>query len=68
MAEENLEWLTIPAVINQTVMAVKNYLDGKVVKCETWIQFNKSIKLVFASNSQFQLRLWREQPKEYNCR
>ena len=44
MAEENLEWLTSPAVVNQTVMAVKNFLDGELAKSESYRTLNESIK------------------------
>lgn len=35
MAEENLEWLTSPAVVYQTVMTVKKYLDEELAKTDT---------------------------------
>ena len=52
MAEENLEWSTSPAVIIETVLATKIFLDAELAKCETPSQFNKSIKLV-TTKSQF---------------
>lgn len=54
MAEENLNWSTGPAVINQTVLAVKEFLDSELAKHDTWNHLNKSIKMIFASNSQFE--------------
>jgi ParB/RepB/Spo0J family partition protein len=54
MAEENIEWSTSPAVINETVYAVKNFLDGELAKYKDWKHVNKSINMIFASNSQFQ--------------
>lgn len=44
MANENLEWLTSPKVINETVLAVKTYLDGELAKAESFDALNKSIK------------------------
>lgn len=46
MAEENHEWSQTPAMINQTVDAVKKYLDGELGKYETWeqIRSDKSIR------------------------
>ncbi len=52
MAEENLGWNTSPAVINETVLATKKFLDDELAKCETLSQFNKSIKLI-ETKSQF---------------
>ncbi len=52
MAEENIEWNTNPAVINETVLAVKRFLDAELAKYDTLCQFNKSIKLI-ETKSQF---------------
>ena len=54
MAEENLEWSTNPAVINETVLAAKNFLDAELAKHEDWNHADKFITMIFASNSQFQ--------------
>ena len=56
MANENLEWNTSPAVINQTVLTAKEFLDKELAKYETWEEanVNKSINVLFASNRQFQ--------------
>jgi len=54
MAEENLNWTTSPTVVNETVLAAKEFLDGELAKYETWNNVNKSIKVMFASNRQFQ--------------
>ena len=35
MAEENLEWLTSPKVIYQTVLAVRRFLNGEFAKVDT---------------------------------
>lgn len=35
MAEENLDWSTSPAVINETVLAAKEFLDAELAKYET---------------------------------
>lgn len=43
--------------MNETVYAVKKYLDGELAKYETWEKLghvNKSINMLFDSNSQFQ--------------
>lgn len=50
MAEENLNWTTTPAVINETVLAAKEFLDGELAKAETWAKLkstNKSISSLF---------------------
>lgn len=54
MAEENFNWQSSPAVINETVLAVKTFLDAEIAKYDDWSHVNKSIKVIFASNSQFQ--------------
>lgn len=54
MAEENLNWTTHPAVINETVRAAKAFLDAELQKYEDWRHAGKSTSVMFASNSQFQ--------------
>jgi len=56
MAEENLEWLTSPAVINQTVMTVKKFLDAELAKYETFNELkmaDKSISHLFDNQKAF---------------
>lgn len=55
MAEENLNWNTSPAVINETVLAVKTFLDGELAKYETWDDFrsDKSIRPIIKSEPKF---------------
>ena len=55
MAEENIEWSTSPAVINETVLAVKMFLDGELAKYETWEEFrsNKSIRPIIKAEPEF---------------
>lgn len=36
MAEENLNWSTSPAVMTQTILTAKEYLDAELAKYETW--------------------------------
>ena len=42
MAEENLQWMTSPAVINETVLATKTFLDTELAKYKTWEDAKKS--------------------------
>lgn len=59
MAEENLEWLTSPKVIYQTVIAVKEFLDRELAKFENlteWNRVNKSINLVKDESNYQQLK------------
>ena len=42
MAEENIEWSTSPAVINETVLAVKTFLDGELANYKNIKEFKKS--------------------------
>ena len=44
MAEENLNWTTSPAVVNETVLAAKEFLDGELTKSESFGTLNESIK------------------------
>ena len=54
MAEENLEWLSTPLVIYQTVIAVKNFLDAELAKCETLNRADKFIISLFDNEGNFQ--------------
>jgi len=49
MANENLEWNTSPAVVNQTVCAAKEFLDKELGKYKTLEECsNESIKALFS--------------------
>jgi len=56
MAEENLNWDTSPAVMTQTILTAKEFLDAELAKYETWDNAgeNTSVKSLFTSNRQFQ--------------
>lgn len=54
MANENLEWNQSPAVINETVHAAKDFLDGELAKYETWAGSNRSIRPLFSEEGGFQ--------------
>jgi len=55
MANENLEdWKTSPAIVNETVLVAKEFLDAELAKCDHWNHLDKSIRVIFSSNSQFQ--------------
>lgn len=54
MANENLsDWKQSPAVINETVAAAKEYLDGELARCESWERVNTFIKSLFESPESF---------------
>jgi len=43
MASENLDtWRASPAVVNETVLTTKEFLDAELKKCETWDKFQKN--------------------------
>jgi len=55
MANENLDdWSLRPAVINETVLVAKEYLDRELAKYDDWNHAGKNTRMIFASNSQFQ--------------
>lgn len=39
MAEENLAWSTSPAIMTQTILTAKEFLDAELSKYETWEDF-----------------------------
>lgn len=52
---ENLDdWSLRPAVINETVLVAKEFLDGELAKYDDWNHAGKNTRMIFASNSQFQ--------------
>ena len=52
MAEENLGWNTSPAVVNETVLATKLFLDAELAKCD-YATSNKSIRCLFKSKTAY---------------
>jgi ParB-like chromosome segregation protein Spo0J len=55
MANENLEdWKLKPSVYNETVLCAKEFLDKELARFERWDHADKNIRVIFASNSQFQ--------------
>lgn len=52
MAEENLDWNTSPAVINQTVATVKEFLDKELTNSE-WPTSDKSVQCLFGNQTAF---------------
>jgi hypothetical protein len=55
MANENMEqWQSSPGVVLETVKAVRDFLNIELSKYETWDHVNKTINMLFESNSQFQ--------------
>lgn len=59
MAEENIEWSTSPAVINETVLAVKTFLDAELAKYKMWEDAcaNKSIITNLVDNAKAFIKL-----------
>jgi hypothetical protein len=54
MANENLdEWKLSPATVNETVLAVKEFLDGELAKCE-YKTSDKSIRGLFDSKKAYE--------------
>lgn len=55
MAEENLQWMTSPAVINETVLATKKFLDAELAKCKTWKEFrsDRFIRPIIQTEPEF---------------
>jgi len=54
MAEENLAWLSTPAVIIQTVISVRRFLDAELAKYETWEELsNRFIRQLFESEASW---------------
>jgi len=54
MANENMdEWRTSPAVINETVLAAKEFIDGELAKYGTWETSDKNIRCLFNSATAF---------------
>jgi ParB-like chromosome segregation protein Spo0J len=55
MAEENLEWLTTPLVVYQTVISVKKFLDAELAKYDKWEGSDKFVLSLFSEKGGFQL-------------
>jgi len=58
MAEENLNWTTSPAVINETVLAAKEFLDEELAK--GWKDSDKNIRVLFESQHAFEQAMRKE--------
>jgi len=54
MAEENLNWSTAPAIMVQTILTAKEYLDAELQKYEEWNNAQDFLRVLFSSNRQFQ--------------
>ena len=49
MADENLDaWKVTPAIINKTVYATKEFLDGELDKADNLECLNKNIRALFS--------------------
>ncbi len=53
MAEENHDWSQSPAMMNQTVEAIKKFLDMELGKYETLKMANASISHLFDNEKAF---------------
>ncbi len=54
MAAENLhEWRTNPAVVNETILAAKEFLDKELARCDKRNMANKFIKRLFNNAKSF---------------
>jgi ParB-like chromosome segregation protein Spo0J len=56
MANENMaEWSASPAVMTETVLAARDFIDDELSKCKTWDDFrsNKSIGPIIASEPEY---------------
>lgn len=55
MANENMDsWGLNPVVVNETVLAVKEFLDAELAKHKTWATSNTCIKGLFDSQHAFE--------------
>jgi hypothetical protein len=55
MANENMdEWKASPAVINETVLAAKEFIDAELAKYETWDTSNIFIKGLFPNQKAYE--------------
>ena len=54
MAEENLNWTSSPAIVNETVRAAKKFLDDELAKCERLDRADKNISPLFTDEGNFQ--------------
>jgi len=55
MANENLEdWKTNPAVINETVLAVRDYLNAQLAKFDNWETSHEVIRGLFDNQRAFE--------------
>ncbi len=54
MAEENLNWSTSPAVMVQTILVAKEFLDGELAKYETLKTSGEITRCLFKTQTAFQ--------------
>lgn len=54
MADENDREQPSPAIINQTILTVKEYLDTELAKYKNWNHAATCVRVLFSTNSQFQ--------------
>jgi len=52
MANENLGWNTSPAVINETILITKEFLDSELAKAD-YVTSNSSIRCLFGSKTAY---------------
>jgi ParB-like chromosome segregation protein Spo0J len=52
MAEENLNWSTSPAIMTQTILTAKEFLDNELAKCD-WSSSGEIAKCLFNSKTAF---------------
>ena len=54
MAEENLNWSTSPAIMTQTILTAKVFLENEIAKHEDLNHAGDFANVLFSSNSQYQ--------------
>ena len=64
MAEENLNWTTSPAVVNETVLAAREFLNAELKKYKTWEDAcaNESIITTIVDNAKAFVKLRDQRP------
>ena len=53
MAEENLNWSTSPAIMTQTILTAKEFLDGELAKYETLATSGEITRCLFKNQTAF---------------
>jgi len=54
MAEENLAWSTSPAIMTQTILTAKEFLDAELAKYDDLGHAGEIASMIFSTNSQFE--------------